>query len=87
MNWESLGIVFVRVLRSWRYSAEVWATRGRPLAPQGGPWELQDPFLMNFGGPSGSLGAPFFHQDRVLDPCFSMSVFAMVLDGVFNDFG
>ena len=41
---------------------------------------------MNFGTPSGSLGASFFHQDCVLDPYFSMSVFVMVPGGVFNGF-
>ena len=44
------------------------------------------PFLMNFGGPSGSLGASFFHQDCVLDPYFSMSVFGMVPGSVLNGF-
>ena len=80
-------MLFVTVLTSWRYLGSVWATCGRPLAPQGGPWELQGPFLMNFGGPSGSLGAPFVHQDRVLDPCFSMSGFAMVHGRFLMDFG
>ena len=86
IDLESLGMLFVTVLTSLRYLGSVWATCGRPLAPQGGPWELQGPFLMNFGGPSGSLGAPFVHQDRVLDPCFSMFVFAMVPGSVFNGF-
>ena len=79
-------MVFVTVLRSWRYPGRVWATCGRPLAPQGGPWDLQGPFFRNFVRPSGSLGPPFFHQDRVLDHCFSMSVFAMVPGSVFNGF-
>ena len=86
IDLESLGMLFVTVLTSWRYLGSVWATCGRPLAPQGGPWELQGPFLMNFGGPSGSLGAPFVHQDRVLDPCFSVSVFGTVSGTDFYGF-
>ena len=58
-----------------------------PLAPQGGPLDLQEPFFMNFGGLSGSLGAPFFYQDRVLDPCYSMFVSQWFLAAILMDFG